>query len=78
MLEGLVQGIIGGVTACGALWFINNRWTAGVAEFPENSGFAALVVGDGYLNWVMLGIVAFGALVGMIGSGIAASRFLDV
>lgn len=78
MLEGLFQGLIGGATASAALWFINDRWTAGVAEFPENSGFAALVVSDGYLNWVMLGILAFGAVVGMIGSGIAASRFLDV
>lgn len=78
MLEGLVQGLIGGISASGALWFVNNRWTAGVAEFPENSGFAALVVSGSYLNWVMLGVVAFGAVVGMIGSGIAASRFLDV
>ncbi len=78
MLEGLVQGLIGGISASGALWFINNRWTAGVADFPENSGFAALVVSDGYLNVVMLGVIVFGAVVGMIGSGIAASRFLDV
>jgi cell division transport system permease protein len=38
----------------------------------------ALVVVDGYQWWVALIILVFGALVGMIGSGIAASRFLDV
>lgn len=78
MLEGLVQGLVGGATACGALWFINDRWTAGVGEFPQDSGFSALVVTGNYLSIVMLIIIAFGALVGMIGSGIAASRFLDV
>jgi cell division transport system permease protein len=78
MLEGLFQGLIGGVGACAALWFINNRWTAGVAEFPQDSGFSAMVVTGSYLTWVMLGIIAFGMLVGTIGSGIAASRFLDV
>jgi cell division transport system permease protein len=78
MLEGLIQGFIGGVAACGALWLINNRWTAGVSDFPPNSGFAALVVNDGYVGWVMLIIVAIGMLAGAIGSGIAASRFLDV
>jgi cell division transport system permease protein len=78
MLEGLVQGLIGGLGACGALWFINNRWTAGVEEFPPDEGFAALVVTGNYLTVVMLIIIGFGAVVGMVGSGIAASRFLDV
>jgi cell division transport system permease protein len=78
MLEGLIQGLIGSLTACVALWFINNRWTAGVAEFPQDSGFSALVVTGNYLQVVMLIIIGFGAVVGMIGSGIAASRFLDV
>jgi cell division transport system permease protein len=78
MLEGLIQGLIGSLSACTALWFVNDRWTAGVADFPPDSGFSALVVTGNYL-WVVMGIiVAFGALVGMIGSGIAASRFLDV
>jgi cell division transport system permease protein len=78
MLEGLIQGLIGSVVACGGLWIINNRWTAGVKDFPPNSGFAALVVNDGYTLTVMLIIVAIGMTAGAIGSGIAASRFLDV
>jgi cell division transport system permease protein len=79
MLEGLVQGLIGGsrrVRRCGS------STTAGRPVSPssrEDSGFSALVVTDATIsNWVMLVIIAFGALVGMIGSGIAASRFLDV
>jgi cell division transport system permease protein len=78
MLEGLIQGLIGAVVACGGLWFVNNRWTAGVATFPVDSGFSAMVVSGNRLSVVMLFILGIGALVGMIGSGIAASRFLDV
>jgi cell division transport system permease protein len=78
MLEGLLQGVIGAVTACGALWFINDRWTAGVADFPQDSGFSALVVTGGYLSTVMLIIIVFGAVVGTVGAGTAASRFLNV
>jgi cell division transport system permease protein len=78
MLEGLVQGMIGGLGACGALWFINERWTAGVRDFPLNSGFVSMVVTDGFLYQRMGILMGIGALVGAIGSGIAVSRFLDV
>lgn len=78
MLEGLIQGVLGGALAVVALQFINWRWTIGVEDFPDSSGMTALVVVDGYQWQVSILIVAFGALVGMVGSGIAASRFLDV
>ncbi len=78
MLEGLIQGLLGGVVAVGSMLFINWRWTQGVKGFPDSSGMTALVVIDGYQWTVAIVILAFGALVGMIGSGIAASRFLDV
>ena len=58
--------------------FVNRRWTQGVESFPDSSGMTALVVIDGYQWTVAIVILVFGALVGMIGSGIAASRFLDV
>ncbi|MEC8018250.1 MAG: hypothetical protein VX160_04740, partial [Actinomycetota bacterium] len=60
------------------MWFINGRWTAGVEAFPANSGMTALVVVDGYEWRVGLIVVLFGALIGTIGSGTAASKFLDV
>jgi cell division transport system permease protein len=78
MLEGLVQGLFGGLLAVATLQFVNWRWTLGVQDFPDSSGMTALVVVDGYQWTVAIYILAFGALVGMIGSGIAASRFLDV
>ncbi len=78
MLEGLIQGVLGALLAILAMLGINWRWTEGVKDFPDSSGMTALVVVDGYQWWVALVILAFGAAVGMIGSGIAASRFLDV
>ncbi len=78
MLEGLIQGVLGGLLAVVTMQFINWRWTIGVEDFPDASGMTALVVVDGYQWTVAIYILAFGALVGMIGSGIAASRFLDV
>jgi cell division transport system permease protein len=78
MLEGLLHGIIGGALASIGLWVWNTQWTNGVEDFPEGSGFAALVVTDGYELTVMAIMIGIGALAGAIASGIAASRFLDV
>ena len=64
MLEGLVQGLLGGLLAVVTLQFINWRWTIGVEDFPDSSGMTALVVVDGYQWTVAIYILAFGALVG--------------
>jgi cell division transport system permease protein len=78
MLEGLLHGLLGGIASCGGLWVLNSAWTNGVAGFKPGTGISSLVVPSGYLTGVMLVILAIGALVGAIGSAIAASRFLDV
>ena len=78
VLEGLLHGLIGGILASIGLAVWNNQWTSGVEEFPEGSGFSALVVTDGYDVTVMMIMLGIGALAGAIGSGIAASKFLDV
>ncbi|MGB3734455.1 MAG: permease-like cell division protein FtsX [Ilumatobacter sp.] len=78
MLEGLLHGLIGGALASAGLFAWNSQWTSGVQGFPQNSGFAALVVTNGYDKFVMLVMLGIGAVAGAIGSGIAASRFLDV
>ena len=62
----------------GGLWVLNSAWTNGVAGFKPGTGISSLVVPSSYLTGVMLMILAIGALVGAIGSAIAASRFLDV
>jgi cell division transport system permease protein len=78
MLEGLIQGLLGALGACAGLWVINNRWTAGVRDFPENSGLASMVVESGFSGQVMVLLLVIGMVVGAVGAGIAASRFLDV
>ena len=78
MLEGLLHGLLGGIASCGGLWVLNSAWTNGVAGFKPGTGISSLVVPSSYLTGVMLMILAIGALVGAIGSAIAASRFLDV
>ena len=78
MLEGLLHGLLGGIASCGGLWVLNSAWTNGVAGFKPGTGISSLVVPSSYLTGVMLLILAIGALVGAVGSAIAASRFLDV
>jgi cell division transport system permease protein len=77
MLEGLLQGLIGGLLACVGLWGLNSAWTSAVRDFNDTE-LAALVVTGGYERFVMIVLLAIGAIAGAIGSGIAASRFLDV
>ena len=78
MLEGLLHGLLGGIASCGGLWVLNSAWSNGVAGFKPGTGISSLVVPSSYLTGVMLMILAIGALVGAVGSAIAASRFLDV
>ena len=78
MLEGLVQGLLGVLGVCAGLWVINNRWTAGVRDFPENSGLASMVVETTFSGQVMVLLLVIGMVVGAVGAGIAASRFLEV
>lgn len=78
MLEGLLQGVIGGVLGSGALLFMNADWTSGMEAIDSNAGIKGFVVTDGYPWWVCLSMVLLGALVGAVGSGTAASKFLDV
>lgn len=78
MLEGLLQGFIGGAVSCGFLWLLNSAWTSGVSKFTPGTGISSLVVPSGYLSGVMIVLLAIGSLAGAVGSAIAASRFLEV
>lgn len=78
MLEGLLQGIVGGALGSGALLLVNANWTNGVKDFPVNSGLKAFVVTGTYPVWVCFLMILLGAFVGAVSSATAASRFLDV
>jgi len=78
MLEGLVQGLIGALSAIGALILIRpvfEGWLPKASEIPLVSGFT---VGTGSLIGIYLLLAVVGALVGTIGAGVAVTRFLDV
>mgnify|MGYP001375962803 CR=1 FL=1 len=77
-VEGLTQGLVGGVFASGGVLTANWYWTRTVESFPPDSGFGAFVVTGNYPQWVVLWLIVLGMLVGAIGSGTAASKFLDV
>ncbi len=78
MLEGLLQGIVGGFLGGIFMLLINRDWTQGVRAFPVSSGLEGFVVTDSYPYTVWLIMILVGAFVGAVGSGTAASRFLDV
>ena len=78
MLEGLLQGLLGGIVSCGGLWALNSAWSSGVASFKPGTGISSLIVPNSYLTSVMLILLSIGAVVGAVGSAIAATRFLDV
>ena len=78
MLEGLLQGLLGGIVSCGGLWALNSAWSSGVASFKPGTGISSLIVPSSYLTSVMLILLSIGAVVGAVGSAIAATRFLDV
>jgi cell division transport system permease protein len=79
MFEGLIQGVLGGLLSFGIVWGFNygiRRWLG-----PTDSVIALLqnfAVSDGYVFGVGAVLVAIGAAIGTIGSGIAVNRFLDV
>jgi cell division transport system permease protein len=83
MLEGLLQGFIGALAACGGLAALNSLWTNNLKEFStlqqaSSENLLALQVSAGYLRGVMILVMIIGAAAGAIGSGFAASKFLDV
>ena len=73
MLEGLLQGLIGGVARERRDAAVQPNWTSGVKSFPSESGFGAFVVTDGYPIWIVGVVIVLGMLVGAIGSGTAVA-----
>ena len=57
---------------------MNSAWSSGVAGFKPGTGISSLIVPSSYLTSVMLILLGIGAIVGAVGSAIAATRFLDV
>jgi cell division transport system permease protein len=78
MLEGIVQGIVGGVLALGAV-FALDRFMKTAAENPEYQAIMrGFVASSGELVWTAVVVMMLGIVIGAAGSGWALSRFLKV
>ena len=78
MLEGIVQGIVGGVLALGAV-FALDRFMKTAAENPEYQAIMrGFVASSGELMWTAVVVMTLGIVIGAAGSGWALSRFLKV
>jgi len=78
MLEGLVQGVVGAILAVLALASFKpffQSWLPNRQDFPLVSGFAL----SGRELFTIYALMIFtGCLVGVVGAGVAVTRFLDV
>ncbi len=77
MLEGLVQGLVGAIPAVGLMFAIRSLLLR-VAQAESYQIFQGFFVSNTEVLFVSLGLVAIGGLIGLIGSAIAVTRFLDV
>ncbi|CAN5694374.1 permease-like cell division protein FtsX [soil metagenome] len=77
MLEGLVQGLIGALPAVGAVLLLRS----GLLRISRSDSyliFQGFTVSAGDVTLVAAGLILVGCLIGVIGSAIAVTRFLDV
>jgi cell division transport system permease protein len=78
MLEGLIQGIFGAFVAVGSVVVLNRV----MGNLQDDGDLAAVlqgfVVGQSEVIGTSLFVLFIGVVVGMVGSGFAVSRYLDV
>src|SRR5215216_1414779 len=70
MVEGLIQGLLGAVVACGFVWTANSFWSSNVIGKISVVDLQQLQVSSGELRLTCLYLLLGGMLVGAIGSGI--------
>jgi cell division transport system permease protein len=81
MLEGLIQGLVGSIPAVGAVWglhfWLDHHQTAATATASPNI-FESMIVSGSQTWLITISLLIIGAAVGVVGSAVAVSRFLDV
>jgi cell division transport system permease protein len=78
MLEGLVQGLLGAALACVAVRVLNSLVESRVTQGQSLAILQNFSVSTAEVNGTILRLLLVGGLVGMIGSGWAVNRYLDV
>jgi cell division transport system permease protein len=75
MIEGLIQGLLGALTAYGLVYLLRNVAQDRIRNLELLQGF---LVSGGQVTTVGILLVALGAGIGAVGAGVAVTRFLDV
>tara|TARA_B100000929_G_scaffold280396_1_gene258367 strand:- start:718 stop:1614 length:897 start_codon:yes stop_codon:yes gene_type:complete len=78
MLEGTIHGLLGAAMAIPALFVVDNRVLAYFQESEAVPLFRGFAVPDGYVWNTSIWMLVIGAAIGMVGSAIAVTRYLDV
>jgi len=78
MLEGTIHGLIGAALAIPALFVVDNKVLAFFQESDAVPLFRGFAVPDGFVWDTSIWLLLIGGAVGMIGSAIAVTRYLDV
>jgi len=78
MLEGTIHGLIGAALAVPALFVVDHRVLAYFQESDAVPLFRGFAVPDGFVWDTSIWLLVIGGVVGMIGSAVAVTRYLDV
>lgn len=78
MIEGLVQGLVGALLAIPAVWLIIDFIESKLTDTETINLFQGFAVHSSEQLGVSILLVTVGCLVGVIGSFVAVTRFLDV
>jgi cell division transport system permease protein len=78
MLEGIIQGLVGGLLALGAVWALDNAMDSAARNPDYDAILEGFVASGGQFTWTAVVVVVLGIVIGAAGSGWALSRFLKV
>lgn len=76
LIEGLIQGLVGGIIAVGATWLMGLTWKSAGESMGGESILSRFVWNSGQQSWTFLGIIGVGAVVGVIGAFISTMWYL--
>ena len=78
MLEGTIHGLVGAALAIPALFLVEDQVLSYFQESDVVPLFRGFAVPDGYVWDTSIWLLLLGGAVGMFGSAVAVTRYLDV